>query len=126
VLAEQALVNLLLNARDALVEAGTADPEIRVVAEISADQVVLKVQDNGPGFPPGALDRLFEPFFTTKDVGKGTGLGLSICHGIMRSFGGGIAGGTSPMGGAELRLYFRRAETAPKTVTASEPTASAL
>lgn len=104
--AEQVLVNLLINARDALQDAGTAGATIMVTAEATDDAVVLHVRDNGPGIPPGIMGRLFEPFFTTKEVGKGTGLGLPICYGIMKGFGGSIEAHNHSEGGAEFRLRF--------------------
>ena len=103
---EQVLVNLLINARDALQDAGTAGATIELTAETTDDAVVLRVRDNGPGIPPGIMGRLFEPFFTTKEVGKGTGLGLPICYGIMKGLGGSIEAHNHLEGGAEFRLRF--------------------
>lgn len=91
---EQVLVNLLLNARDALQENPEGKPRwVRISAEPSVLQgdrpaVSLHVADSGPGIDPKLLSRVFEPFFTTKDVGKGTGLGLSISYGLVQGFGG--------------------------------------
>jgi PAS domain S-box-containing protein len=105
---EQALVNLLLNARDAIRDhrpAGDQPAWIRIGARLDADRVVLTVGDNGGGIPQEAIDRLFEPFFTTKAPGKGTGLGLSICHATMRGFGGGISVSNGP-DGAVFELSF--------------------
>jgi signal transduction histidine kinase len=80
------IVNLLLNARDAMPRGGT----IRVSGELAASRVVLKVTDEGRGIPPEHLSKIFDPFFTTKDVGEGTGLGLSIAYKIVQEHGGRI------------------------------------
>lgn len=107
--AEQVIVNLLINARDAIQDAGSVSGKVTLSAEMREDWLVLSVRDSGPGFQPELLPHIFEPFFTTKEVGKGTGLGLSICHGTMRSFGGAIEARNHPQGGAEFRLSFRLA-----------------
>jgi PAS domain S-box-containing protein len=89
---EQVLLNLLLNATQALPEARAPDNEIRVsVYPDEGGNAVLEVADNGEGIRPDVLPRIFDPFFTTKAPGVGTGLGLSICHGIVTSLGGHIA-----------------------------------
>ena len=81
---EQLLVNLLLNARDALPAGGT----IQVWTEVEGDLVALRVQDNGTGMAPEVLERIFEPFFTTKGLGQGTGLGLATAQGVARAHHG--------------------------------------
>ncbi len=99
---EQVIINLVVNARDAMAEGGTVS--IRTFNETLAtpvqrgddtmqpgDYVVIEVTDTGHGIPAEILDRVFEPFFTTKDVGAGTGLGLSTAYGIVRQTGGFIA-----------------------------------
>jgi two-component system NtrC family sensor kinase len=101
----QVLLNLLLNAGDAMGGRGS----IRVTARRDGARVEVLVSDRGPGIPPGDLPRVFDPFFTTKPPGQGTGLGLSICHGIMESFGGSIAAENGSGGGAVFRLAFRAA-----------------
>lgn len=88
VLLEQVLVNLLLNARDAVIGVPLATREIRVEAQHIDEEVIIIVSDNGPGIPPALRDRVFEPFFTTKSAEKGTGLGLSVSYGIIRDSGG--------------------------------------
>ena len=115
VAAEQVFVNLLLNARDAVLALPAGTPRrIRVTSRLEAEEVVITVADNGGGIPPALIERLFEPFFTTKPVGQGTGLGLSICHGIMRAFGGGITAANGAEG-AEMAVRFRLAATAQQT-----------
>ena len=81
---KQVLVNLLLNAADAIVGEGT----ITIATELSDDRVALKISDTGPGVPAELHRRIFDPFFSTKDPGKGTGLGLSISRSIVETFGG--------------------------------------
>ncbi|QAY90061.1 PAS domain-containing sensor histidine kinase [Pseudomonas sp. ACM7] len=89
---EQVLINLMVNARDALLGKREADrefkPWISVYAERDVDSVRLWVEDNGGGIDPRLLERIFEPFFTTKPVGVGTGLGLSVSYGIVENMGG--------------------------------------
>jgi C4-dicarboxylate-specific signal transduction histidine kinase len=114
VMAEQVLVNVLLNARDALAQiARSRGRHIRIHTDrdFLTRSVSLVVTDNGPGVPPDLRERIFEPFFTTKEVGKGTGLGLAICHGIMKSFGGSIAVEDNEDGGARFVMRFMQAET---------------
>lgn len=86
----QVLVNLLLNAVDAMQEEDA--PEITIVTSQLADPEGIKicVSDVGTGIPEKHIDRIFEPFFTTKEVGSGTGLGLSVSHGIIKKIGGAI------------------------------------
>ncbi|MGE1175113.1 ATP-binding protein [Pseudomonas sp. BW7P1] len=89
---EQVLINLMVNARDALLgkrESDTAfKPWISIYAERDEQKVRLWVEDNGGGIDPRLLERIFEPFFTTKPVGVGTGLGLSVSYGIIENMGG--------------------------------------
>ena len=99
----QMLVNLVINARDAIDGQGVIDIHLRRAAvsgavcavsheRLSATYLVVEVADNGSGIAAEHLARLFDPFFTTKEVGKGTGLGLSMLHGILRRAGGHVAG----------------------------------
>ena len=91
-LLEQALINLLLNARDALQQSTRADKVIMLSAHRgSAGHVLLTVADNGPGVPAEIRERIFEPFFTSKPTGQGTGLGLSLSFGIVREAGGALS-----------------------------------
>jgi signal transduction histidine kinase len=102
----QVLLNLLLNAGDAMGGAG----QVRLVARAAQDgRVVLVVEDSGPGILAADMPRVFDPFFTTKDPGEGTGLGLAISHRIMESFGGEIAARNGEGGGAVFELRFRAA-----------------
>jgi signal transduction histidine kinase len=88
-LLEQVLVNLLLNARDALNDSQRTDKAIDVTAERGANgRIVIRVSDNGPGVPADIRDRIFEPFFTAKPASQGTGLGLALSFGIVRDAGG--------------------------------------
>jgi PAS domain S-box-containing protein len=116
ILAEHVIVNLMLNARDAM-EANPVDRPRHLTVSAKQDDgagtVILSVRDSGPGIPASLIDRIFEPFFTTKEVGKGTGLGLSLCHGIMGSFGGDIAAENLREGGAVFSATFRRAANRP-------------
>ena len=111
VLAEQVAVNLMMNALDAMEknpEGSARHLMLRSSVDDEARTVSLLISDTGPGIPSSILDRLFDPFFTTKEVGQGIGLGLSICHGIMTSFGGTIAAGNAPEGGALFTLTFQK------------------
>jgi signal transduction histidine kinase len=83
---QQAILNLLTNALDAIEGEG----EVRVSAFPATGQVEILIQDTGSGIPPENLAKIFDPFFTTKEVGRGTGLGLAICQGIIEQHGGAI------------------------------------
>lgn len=93
---EQVVINLLLNARDAIEEYSTdkdglaMEKRVNISSFATEDVVGFRVCDTGAGIPPSIRERLFEPFFTTKHVGKGTGLGLSITYGIVTDYGGDI------------------------------------
>lgn len=85
----QALLNLVINARDVLPEGGTVVLRARLVSEeAKTDWIRLEVADQGPGVPPELVEKIFDPFFTTKDEGKGTGLGLSLVAGAAQSHWG--------------------------------------
>ncbi|TVM35210.1 PAS domain S-box protein [Oceanidesulfovibrio marinus] len=93
---EQVIINLLINARDAIEDRWKKEkPEhlekrITITTSSTDKEVVIKLCDTGSGIPDAIRAKLFEPFFTTKDVGKGTGLGLSISYGIVKDYGGSI------------------------------------
>jgi two-component system cell cycle sensor histidine kinase/response regulator CckA len=120
---EQAILNLVLNARDALPAGGW----IRLdVARLSASDVAppaetkpadgyvrLRVSDNGAGIAPGVRNHLFEPFFTTKAPGKGTGLGLASVHGIVHQSHGWIDVSSEPGQGATFTMYFPAVQLQP-------------
>ena len=110
---EQTIVNLLLNARDAITDAAQHEGRIRISADSTAAGVTLTITDNGGGIPEAVMYRMFEPFYTTKPPGKGTGLGLPICHATMRAFGGGIEA-ANVANGASFTLNFR---TAPESAS---------
>lgn len=97
---QQVLVNLLINALDALPRGGAIHVEVRV----NHDTITLRVRDNGPGVPAAIRDRLFEPFVTGKP--EGVGLGLSICKRLIEAHGGKISGTNAPTGGAEITLHL--------------------
>jgi PAS domain S-box-containing protein len=115
-LLETALLNLALNARDAMPDGGVLEIETQnvVLDEAAAGSpagsyVRLSVKDTGQGMPPEVRDRAFEPFFTTKEIGKGTGLGLSMVYGFVRQSGG-HATVESAMGvGTTVALYLPKA-----------------
>ncbi|MDC0714387.1 ATP-binding protein [Stigmatella sp. ncwal1] len=101
----QVMVNLLLNAADAVEQAEPPrSPQISVRARRVGEGVDLFVEDNGPGIPPEVLPRLFEPFFTTKPPGKGTGLGLALCREYIARVGGTLRAENRAGGGARFIL----------------------
>jgi two-component system, cell cycle sensor histidine kinase and response regulator CckA len=100
---EQVIVNLVVNARDAMPNGGTLLIETLV---IQGSCVLLHVHDTGEGMTPEIQARIFEPFFTTKEPGKGTGLGLSTVYGIVRQSGGAISVVSEPGGGSMFRVQF--------------------
>ena len=117
---EQALMNLVVNARDAMPEGGVVSiatrnvvleaPRMRQNVEVPAGSYVeISVSDSGTGIPPHVIDRIFEPFFTTKSRGEGTGLGLSTVYGIVKQSGGYIFAENREQGGARFRLLLPRA-----------------
>lgn len=117
---ENALINLCVNARDAMPEGGTltiAMENVNVDAEAAGeaeefhegDYVLVSVRDTGTGMEPDVLKRVFEPFFTTKDVGKGSGLGLSMVYGFAKQSGGHVKILSAPGEGTEIQLFLPRA-----------------
>jgi CheY-like chemotaxis protein len=118
---EQVVLNLLVNARDAMPNGGSAVVHVQPLAADAATAempdgqlVLLSVSDNGMGMDAATADRAFEPFFTTKERGKGTGLGLSMVFGIVQSAGGQVQLQTKIGEGTTLRVYlpFAAGETA--------------
>ncbi|ALU89382.1 hybrid sensor histidine kinase/response regulator [Herbaspirillum rubrisubalbicans] len=114
---EVALLNVLINARDAMSGKGTV--RIRTSNEdLSSEEralqaglkpglyVCIAVIDNGPGIPPEILPRVMDPFFTTKDEGKGTGLGLSMVYGFVKQSGGSVRISSGREGGTTVAIYF--------------------
>jgi len=110
-LLNQALMNLIANAIDAIEEEGT----ITVASRTVDAALAITVTDTGPGIPPAIRQRIFEPFFTTKPVGKGTGLGLSITYSIAEEHGGTLGVESPPGGGTCMKL------TLPLGGTSAEP-----
>jgi CheY-like chemotaxis protein len=121
---EQAVINLAVNARDAMPGGGrlvlatareTIDAGFALSHEPIApgEYVVLRVSDSGHGIPRETLAHIFEPFFTTKDVGKGTGLGLSMVYGTLKQIGGFIFVDSEVDHGTTFRLYFPPAVAPP-------------
>jgi PAS domain S-box-containing protein len=113
---ELALVNIAVNARDAMPDGGTITLSARNVPHgtdagpLAGDFVALSLTDTGRGIPSEALPRVFEPFFTTKEVGKGTGLGLSQVHGFAYQSGGAITISSEVGRGTVITLYLPRSE----------------
>ncbi len=139
---EQVIVNLVVNARDAM--AGRDNGAITLATKnvtaaecadfsepgfIAADYVTIEVTDNGSGIPAAVKEKIFEPFFTTKEVGKGTGLGLSMVYGIIKQTGGYIACESEEGVGTTFRIYLPRhiptADELPKKEEAKAPAADA-
>jgi len=96
------LLNLLLNAADAIEEAKVRGGQVAVKVEQGGGRVGLVVEDNGPGIKPEHLQQLFTPFFTTKAPGKGTGLGLALSRQYVEAFGGTLRAENRPEGGARF------------------------
>jgi len=115
---ELALLNLVVNARDAMPEGGAInlhignvklDASVNAVDALTGEFVGVRVQDTGHGVPADLIGRVFEPFFTTKEVGKGTGLGLSQVYGFAKQSGGTAMIASQPGQGTTLTLFLPRA-----------------
>jgi PAS domain S-box-containing protein len=112
---ELALVNIAVNARDAMPDGGTLTVSARNVPHgeagpLAGDFVALSLTDSGRGIPAHMLSKVFEPFFTTKDVGKGTGLGLSQVHGFAHQSGGTVTISSEIGRGTVITLYLPRSD----------------
>ena len=116
---EQVIVNLAVNARDAMPGGGTlivrtANVSADEIRELSykgmppADYVLIEVSDSGTGIPPDIMPKIFEPFFTTKEIGKGTGMGLSTVYGIVKQTGGFIYPESELGKGTTFRIFLPR------------------
>ena len=105
-LIQQAMLNIVLNAEQAVAAGGRIESHTSVLEHNGSRQVVVRIRDTGPGIPSTAMPRLFEPFYTTKEVGKGTGLGLAITYGIIQEHGGQIAASNHPDGGAVFTVHL--------------------
>ncbi len=118
---DTALVNMAINARDAMDGAGRIELAVKVVGSVlsssidpSADcQIAVSLSDTGSGIPADKLERIFEPFFTTKEMGKGTGLGLSQVFGFAKQSGGDIKVESTVGEGTKFTLYLPRVASAP-------------
>ncbi|HWE77888.1 MAG TPA: response regulator [Pseudolabrys sp.] len=132
---EQVIVNLAVNARDAMPDGGklilrTANVEAKDSGSFgtkgmpSGDYVLVEVSDSGTGIPQDIIEKIFEPFFTTKEVGKGTGLGLSTVYGIVKQTGGYIYADSEP-GRTTFRIFLpRHAPTAAEATADEAPAVS--
>jgi two-component system cell cycle sensor histidine kinase/response regulator CckA len=116
---EQVMINLCVNARDAMPDGGKLTLRTRNLqaSEVPAfnyaylpheDMVLVEVSDTGTGIAPEIMDKIFEPFFTTKDVGKGTGLGLAMVYGIVKQSGGYIQPESEVGKGTTFRVFLPR------------------
>jgi two-component system, cell cycle sensor histidine kinase and response regulator CckA len=125
---EQVIVNLAVNARDAMPEGGeltisTFAVSAREAKKLdregmpSGEYVAIAVKDTGTGISPEILGKIFEPFFTTKEIGRGTGLGLSTVYGIVKQSGGFIFADSTVGGGTTFTIYLPAQEALPEAAT---------
>ena len=126
---ELALVNIAVNARDAMPGGGIITLSARNVAlrksdgvdQLEGDFVALAMTDTGVGIAPDVLPKIFEPFFTTKALGKGTGLGLAQVYGFSRQSGGTVVATSTVGSGAAITIYLPRKHAAPATAAETPP-----
>lgn len=123
---ELVILNLAVNARDAMPDGGTITVQARnqpAHQELGEDCVELEVADTGTGIPDDVVERVFDPFFTTKDIGKGSGLGLAQVHGFAAQSGGAVRLETAAGVGTKVILMLPRSRLAPEVRTRSKAAA---
>lgn len=113
---EQVFLNLIVNAVQATKGSGT----VRITTALEAEEVVVRIADDGEGIPGDVAERIFDPFFTTKAVGEGTGLGLSISHQIIQGHGGDIRVESPASGGACFRVSLPASSSASPSSAGNE------
>ena len=126
-----ALLNLAINARDAMPNGGKlalttrnvvfgVREAVAVGVGFAGDYVEIEIADTGTGMAPAILAKIFDPFFSTKDVGKGTGLGLSMVFGFVKQSGGGISVSSKEAVGTTFRIYLPKAASGPRRASAGD------
>jgi CheY-like chemotaxis protein len=120
-LIEQVVVNLVVNARDAMPDGGKLTVETSNLDRHGRAMVMLAVSDTGVGMTPEVQARIFEPFFTTKGEGRGTGLGLATVQGIIKQCGGEVSVYSTPLKGTTFKVFMPRASEMGESVSASRP-----
>ncbi|MBV9240032.1 MAG: response regulator [Xanthobacteraceae bacterium] len=132
---EQVIVNLAINARDAMPDGGKLTVQARNITQSdiskfegwslpAGDYVLVEVADTGTGIPPDVIGRIFEPFFSTKEKGKGTGLGLSMVYGIIKQTGGFILPESEVGKGTVFRIFLPRHTPTAEDLASIKPTAT--
>jgi len=127
---EAAIMNLVMNARDAMPSGGRLQLSTRYVEPVqvpseadlaNGEYVAISVEDTGSGMPPEVVSRAFEPFFTTKEIGKGSGLGLSMVYGFAKQSGGSLNIDSTPGRGTRVTLYLPVSASAARTASDLPP-----
>jgi two-component system, cell cycle sensor histidine kinase and response regulator CckA len=118
---EQVLINLVVNARDAMPTGGRLTIETSNAVTLTGHSIVLTVSDTGMGMSEEVKQHIFEPFFTTKPQGQGTGLGLATCFGIVQQSGGRITVESSPGRGAKFQVHLPQVSAPSATAENAEP-----